>query len=233
MKATLAKLVGLLLVMFAAGFLAIVAGVVLTLSMDWVTDAQIDDMVSILKGQTLAPPEVPEVKEEDLEVPREREALEAARNARQAQEELCKRIELEIERKKAELQTARQDARQIITELDKKLKELTAETKQFEAAKLAYRDSLASEGLKKLKEALENMSEKEAAEMLYDYDITTAVKLLRAFKKDKRGDVLSQILKLDKTRGLPVGRAAQIMKLLEDPAALASADGAAIQRFLK
>lgn len=233
MKATLAKLVGLLLVMFAAGFLAIAVGLVLTLSMGWVTDAQVDDMVSILKGQALAPTEVPEEKEEDLEVPREREALEAARNARQAQEELCKRIELEIERKKAELQTARQDAQQIIIELDRKLKKLTNETKQFEEAKLTYRDSLASEGLKKLREALENMSEKEAAEMLYDYDITTAVKLLRAFKKDKRGDVLSKILKLDKSRGLPVGRAAQIMKLLEDPAALASVDGAVIQRFLK
>ncbi len=230
MKATLVKLVGLLVVMFAAGFLVIVAGVVLILSMDLVTDAQFDDMVSILKGRTLAPPEV---KEEDLEVPREREALEAARNARQVQEELCKKIELEIERKKAELQTARQDARQVITELDKKLKKLTEEAKQFEAAKLAYRDSLASEGLKKLREALENMSEKEAAEMLYDYDITTAVKLLRAFKKNKRGDVLSQILKLDKTRGLPVGRAAQIMKLLEDPAALASADGAVTQKSVQ
>jgi flagellar motility protein MotE (MotC chaperone) len=132
---------------------------------------------------------------------------------------------LETERKKMELEVVRRDAQRMVAELDARLKKLDEETKRFETEKRSYQESLASEGLRKLREVLEEMDAGKAAEMLYDYDINTTAKVLGVIRKDERAAILEAILALDKKRGLTEanGRAGQILKLLANPTAFASA----------
>ena len=224
MKALPAKLVVLVLVTFSAAFLMIIVAVVMTWAMGWVTKDQMSDIHAVLRGETLERPEVAEPVSDDLEVARERALLETVTRARKAQEELLRGLELEVERKKTGLQVVRQDAQQMVRELEAKLKKLAREKERFEARKQAYQDSLASEGLRKLKEVLEALDASEAAQMLYDYDLATTVNLLGSLKKSVRADILSETHKLDRTRGLRSGegRATRILKMLGDPKAVAA-----------
>ena len=225
MKALPAKLVVLVLVTFSAAFLMIVVAAVMTWAMGWVTAEQVSDIRAILRGETLERPEITEPVIEDAEIARERALLETLTKARKAQEEDRRAVELDLERRKAEFQVVRQDAQRMMRQLDAKLKELTREKEQFRAEKEAYQESLASEGLRKLKEVLEALDASEAAQMLYDYDMATTVNLLRSLKRSVRADILSETHKLDRTRGLQAGegRATQILKMLGDPKAVALA----------
>ena len=165
MKALPAKLVVLVLVTFSAAFLMIVVAAVMTWATGWVTEAQMSDIMTILRGETLEQPQVVEPVSGDL-LARERALLEIVTKTRKAQEEDRRAVELELERKKTEFQVVRQDAQRMIRELEAKLEELTRQKKRFQAERLAYQESLTSEGLRKLKEVLESLDATEAAQKL-------------------------------------------------------------------
>lgn len=221
MKATMGKVVGLLVVVFAAGFVLIVAGVVLVWATGWVTEGQMREIVVILKGEEPTGTETGKPEGVEKALPREREELEAVRKARKAQEEILSKVQLETERKKAELESVRQDAQRAVTELDARVKALKEEEKRFETAKRAYEESLASEGTRKLKETLEEMDAQKAAEMLYGYDLKTAARVLGAMRKEERAAIIEATFDMDKKRGLTdaTGRAGQIIRELGNPGA--------------
>jgi flagellar motility protein MotE (MotC chaperone) len=225
MKGSPAGIVRLLTVIFAAVGVVMLLGMAVTWAMGWVSEAQMGDIMAILKGRT-ARTETAQGVGGDLGLPREQEALEKVIKAREAQEELSKKLELETARKQAELEGVRLDAQRALAELDAKSKRVNEEAKKFEAEKKAYQEGLAADGVKKLKEVLEEMEAAKAAEMLYEYDINMTVKVLGAVRKDERAAILEAIMDMDKKRGLTstTGRAGQIIKMMGTPTATASAN---------
>ena len=223
MRTSMLRLARVLVAIFAAGFVAIAGVLAVTWAMGWVSETQMEDIMAILRGRTTRTETAQNVSG-DLGQQREQEALEKVIKARQQAEDRKKQVELETELTKAELEGVRLDAQRAMAELDAKSKRVNEEAKKFEAEKRAYRESMAAEGLRKMKETVEEMDAPKAAEMLYDYDINMTVKVLGAVRKDERAAILEAIMDMDKKKGLTstTGRAGQIMKMMGTPAASAS-----------
>jgi len=220
-RASAAKVVGLVTVIFAACFAVIVVLVLAGWATGWLNGEKVDGVVAVLKGKTETVEEAAGAKTPELALPREEEILATVRRAREAQEEQLRTLQLEAERTRLELEGVRQDARRAVAEMEGQARKLADEKKRFEAAKSAWETSLASEGLRKLKETLEEMDATKAAEMLYGYDLGTTVKVMGVIRRDGRAAILEAILAMDKQKGLTesTGRAGQIMRLLGNPAA--------------
>ena len=223
MRDVLLRLVSVLLVVCAGACLALLAAVVLAFTLGWVTRDQLAQIKAVLRGENLAAKV--ETAPPTLEGSAELLHLAEARKAKEDIDQDAKIQELEIARKKTELQALQQDAAQLLSQLEKKGQTLEAQVKEWEDRKKAYEEQVASSGLTKVKEAFEQMGARPAAQILFEYDTATTVKLLGMFKKEMRGDVLKEIRKLDDAKGPTSqgapGRSAELLKLLEEPEPLA------------
>ena len=209
------KIARMVVGVFAACFALILLGVGMVWALGWVSGAQVREAVAILRG-TGETEKTPTMRGSIEELARQRELLETVTRAREAQEERLKKLQLETERKGSELEGVRQDATRAVAELEAKSRALKEERKAFEAQKSEYERSLASEGLRKLREALEEMDSAKAAEMLYEYDLKTTVRVLGGMRKDGRAAILEAIYDLDRKKGLTdaKGRAGEILRML-------------------
>jgi flagellar motility protein MotE (MotC chaperone) len=212
MKTALKKVLGLLMVLSTLAVVAMAGAIVAGLATGRLTGVQMDAIAGILRGARTTGTG----SGEEMNLPREREELNEIRQAKAAQEELLGKARLETERKQEELEGIRRDAMRAVADLDAKLKNAEAAEKKLAMEKAAYEEAKSSEGLRKLKEVLEEMDARNAAQMLYGYDLDTTVRVLLAIRKDERAAIIEAMMAMDRQKGLTetTGRAGQILKVM-------------------
>ena len=218
-KSRAAKVAGIVTELFAACFAVSLLLVLGGLATGRLNGERFGAALAALRGETRG--EESAAMTPELEMPREAEALEAVKRARTEQEELLGKLSLETERKQIELDAIRRDGRRATQEMERKQKEFEEARARLERERSEWTETLASDGLRKVKEALEEMDAAKAAELLYEHDLTTTVQLLGSMRRHERATILEAIITLDRRKGLTetTGRAGQIMRMLTNPVA--------------
>jgi len=200
---------------FAGAFVAIAALVVLGFATGRLTGEKMTAMVKVLRGEPIASGRRPGLPK-DLTGRYEMEALEEARRAVEDLRQQEEFLVLKLNERHGEMRKLEADAASIRKELVDRAEACFTAEKAFEEKRSSYEAQLRSAGFRKLVTALQNMSEKDAAKLLYDWDTGQAAELLKALENDQRGRVIVEIAKRDR---LPENadeeaKAAKLMKMI-------------------
>jgi flagellar motility protein MotE (MotC chaperone) len=143
--------------------------------------------------------------------------MEALEEARRATEELREQEELwavKVNERRGDMKKLETDAARIRKELTDRAQGVAAAETAFHEERSGHAAQLRSEGFRKLATALQNMNEKDAARLLYDWDAREAAELLKALDSDRRGKVIVEIGKRDRLaeNAGKEGKAGKLMK---------------------
>lgn len=204
----------LVVVAFAAAFLAILVLLVIGFVTGDISAKRIDTAVLALKGKLVSPR--PEAKPEtDLA---ERYKKEALKEAMRALEDLKKQNELALvtlNDRRSQIAKLEGEAVRVCKEISDATEALAEAEKAFEERKAAYGEALRSTGFKKATETFADMKKSIVAQIFYDYETTMAIELLKALDSDFRAKVIEEMQKLDQLpENSGEGKAAKYLKLI-------------------
>ncbi len=199
----------------------------------FITKQKVTDIVKVIQGQLQTPPEK-QAEEKTPQTPLDIKRSEQLQKAVALWEKEKKVQEDNIEAAKEAAESMRRELETVRAEIDARRSELDSRIAAFNAQKAA---EIAAEKDARFQEAVKTygqMEPKDVAELLYDLPDKEVVRYLRAFKTALRAEVLTEIKKVDETKGprVPGGsrmnRAAKLQEILsggyaEPPAETASA----------
>jgi hypothetical protein len=148
--------------------------------------------------------------------------MEALDEARRAVQELREQEELwtvKLNERRGDMKKLEADAAGIRRELTNRAEAAAAAETAFREEKAAYAAKVRGEGFKKLAAAFQNMNERDAARLLYEWDIRDAAEMVKALDGDQRAKVIVEIAKRDRlTENVgkegKEGKAGKLMKLI-------------------
>jgi len=186
------------------------------------------DVVKVVQGRLVSPPEEPAKVEralEPYEIKSQQELQQAVadwQTSKKQQEDALAAERQAIESMKRELETVR-------LELDAKETQLQKRTADFESAKAAEDAAARDKGFQDAVATYSAMETKDVAQLLYGLTDDVVVRYLKAFKTGFRAEVLTQIKKFDEQYepAAPgkINRAARLQEMIRGDAAAVAAAG--------
>jgi flagellar motility protein MotE (MotC chaperone) len=145
--------------------------------------------------------------------------MEAVDEAKRAVQELREQEELwtvKLNERRGDMKKLEADAARMRRELTERAQTAAAGETALAEEKASYAAQLRGEGFRKLVATFQNMNEKDAARLLYDWDIRDAAEVVKALDSDQRAKVIVEMGKRDRLseNSGKEGKAGKLMKLI-------------------
>jgi len=188
-----------------------------------VTKEKVADIVKVVQGSLVSPPEPPKDEAEAAAVKAKQLPVEV-----KSQDQLEKAIadwgklrkdeEAALASEKQAVESMARELDGVRAELDTKEKGLRKRTADFDAAKAAADVAAKDQGFLEAVKTYSVMEAKDVAKLLNGLDDAVVVRYLRAFKTPLTAEVLTELMKIDEqnppTAGQKINRAARLQEII-------------------